>query len=158
MKYFLSDLASHWNLHLTREEHNQRDKEWQKACDDYGKYLQDNAHLFSKSFLNKYRNGGFHDYKIKKIDFDFANSGIKTSLNIIISLEHDGEMYFLISKDVTDFSSSIEIQSLYFVNDYLHGEYYKDDDGLWHHNFLFGEYNEIDITSKKFIFKKHTYY
>ena len=67
-------------------------------------------------------------------------------------------MCFLISKEVTDFSSVVDISNGGLICDYLYGEYFKDDNELWHHNFLFGDYNEINITSRKFIFKKNTYY
>lgn len=157
MKYLLPEYANISSSALTDEERDLKDKRWIQACEEYGEYIRKHADIFSKSFLNKYHNGGFHDYKIKKMDFDFVNNGKKTSLNIIITLEYNDERCFLISKDVTDFFSSIDIENIYFVNDYLYGEYYKDDD-KWHHNFLFGNYNEINITSKKFIFKKNICY
>lgn len=157
MKYFLPEYVDISSPCLTEEERAFKEKQLAEACKKYREYIQKHIDVFSKSFLNKYRNGGFHDYKIKKIDFDFVDIGIKTSLNIIIILENNDERYFLISKDVTDFSSSISIENMYFVNDYLYGEYYKDNE-QWHHNFLFGDYNEINITSKKFIFRKNTCY
>lgn len=154
MKYFLREY-----LVGDFEKEEQREELWEKACEDYEKYRKNNVELFSKAFLNTYHNGGFHDYDIKKVDFDFVDTGRKTVLNIIISLEYHGEMYFLISKEVTNFSSSIDFEENNpFLNDYLYGEYYKDDSGLWHHNFLFGLYYEINITSKKFVFKKNTFY
>lgn len=158
MKYFLPEYVDS-NPYLSQEERDKRDLQWEIACEKYEEYMQNNKDIFSSSFLNVFHNGGFHDYNIKKINFDFVDSGRKTVLNIIISLEHHGEMYFLINKEVTNFSSSIDFEENNpFFNDYLYGEYYKDDSGLWHHNFLFGLYYEINITSKKFIFKKHTYY
>lgn len=159
MKYLLREYAAVGNLFLTPEEREQSEKQWEIACREYGEYIKNNKNIFSKSFLNAYQKDGFHDYNIKNVNLDFADcKNSCKQLNVIISLEHHGKMCFLISKEVTDFSSVVDISNGGLICDYLYGEYFKDDNELWHHNFLFGDYNEINITSRKFIFKKNTYY
>lgn len=156
MKYFLSEYLDIYSPGITNDEIKQKNLKWENSCKEYSKYMQQNAGLFQKSFLNEYRKEGFHDYKIKNIDTKFENYKNKEiKMNIIVHLESKGIDYFLISEDVKNYSSSvnIEIKHSQLINDYLNGEYYRDEHRLWHHNFLFGYYYEINITSKKFILK-----
>lgn len=157
MKYFLPEYLDIYSPDITNEEIEQKNLKWENSCKEYRKYIQKNAGLFQKSFLNEYRKQGFHDYKIKNIHTEFENYKNKEiKMNIIVHLESKGTDYFLISKDVKNYSSSVNIEMKHsqLINDYLNGEYYRDEQRLWHHNFLFGFYFEINITSKKFIFKK----
>ena len=157
MKYFLPEYLDIYSPNISKEEIKQKSLKWENSCKEYSKYIEKNARLFQKSFLNEYHKEGFHDYKIKNIDIKFENYKNKEiKLNIIVHLESKGIDYFLISKDVKSYSSSINIEMKHsqLINYYLNGEYYRDQQRLWHHNFLFGYYFEINITSKKFIFKK----
>lgn len=157
MKYFLSEYLDIYSPNTTKKEIQEKILNFENACKEYKNYMQKNAKLFQKSFLNEYQKCGFHDYKIQNIDISFKNiKNKKTVLNITIHLESKGISYYLISEDVQNYSSSVEIEinNSTLLNDYLNGEYYRDEQRLWHHNFLFGQYYEFNITSKNFIFKK----
>lgn len=157
MKYFSPEYLDIYNSNFTKEEIKEKELQFKNACNMYDNYIQKNEKLFQKSFLYEYHKQGFHDYKIKNIDIRFENHKNKEiKINIIVHLESKGINYFLISKDVKSYSSSIniDIKHSQLINDYLNGEYYRDEQRLWHHNFLFGYYYEVNITSKKFIFKK----
>ena len=141
MNYFLPEYLDDSNKEL-----------WDKACREYNYYMTGNEEIFSKAFLKEYRNGGFHDYRIVRIKSEFTGSG---AVNITVELVHKSSRYLLISKDVTSNSVTINNQDKSILNScYLYGEYYKNDDGAFNHNFLFGNGSECDITSKRFVFKK----
>lgn len=158
MKYFLPEYIDIYCNNFSKKEIEQKELQWQNACKNYDNYIQKNAKLFQKSFLNEFTKDGFHDYKIKNIDLKFENNkNSRTALlNVIVHLESNGTNYLLISKDVKNYTTSInvEIENSSLIENYLNGEFYRDEHRLWHHNFLFGFYYEINITSKKFIFKK----
>ena len=140
MKYFLPEYLDAPNNEL-----------WDKACREYNDYMTENEAIFSKAFLKEYHSGGFHDYRINQIKTEFTDSG---AVNITVELEHNGSKYLLISKDVTSSSVTINNQDKSILNNcYLYGEYYKDADGAFNHNFLFGNGSERDITSKGFVFE-----
>ena len=154
MKYFLPEFDLS-DPNLTREERDFKERQWELACKEYDDYMQKNLKIFSKSFLNEYRNGGFHDYRIVKIDFDFTfDKKKREKLNITICLEHNKKYYYFIHEGVINYNASIEDVCGVFLNGYLYGEYYKDKDKLWHHNFLFGSFYDMNITCKKFIYKE----
>lgn len=154
MKYFLAEYLDISDVALTEKERTSKELLWKNACDRYNDYMQKHINDFSKSFLKTYYNGGFHDYKINKLLFDFE--GQRNKLNLIINLESHGKRYSFIHKDVINYSASLQTDMRLGFNDYLYGEYYKDENKFWHHNFLFGEYYEMNITCKKFIFEVDT--
>ena len=124
------------------------------AYNEYEKYLQKHKRLFSKSFLEEYKKSGFHDYEIQNINFDFENIKRGKALNITICIKHNQEIYHFVHKDVKNCTASLNDLSNLFLSDYLYGEFYKNNDNLWNHNFLFGYDYEINIECKKFVFCK----
>ena len=151
LKYFSLDYLDINVSDLSAEEQEEKHKQWDKACEEYNDYITENEGLFSKAFLKEYRNGGFHDYRILQIKSEFTESG---ALNVAVELAHKGYRYLLISKDVVRSSFSIDNQDKSILSgNYLYGEYYKDKNGFWNHNFMLG-CRECDITAKKFVFKK----
>ncbi len=145
MKYFLPEY-----LNITKE----AEIKWEKACNEYAKYVEEHAKIFTKVFLKEYYNGGFHDYLIRRIDMNFVDKKFKeTILNIIIELEKNDKKYYFVHEEVKSCNmNNNEINNKLF-NFYLYGEYYKDEEGFWNHNFLFTNNSEMNITCKNFIFK-----
>ena len=155
MKYFFPEYLDISNTNISQEERKIKENQWKIACEKYSEYIINNANIFPKSFLKIYKNGGFHDYKIYSINFNFEDDKkYKKRLDIVVNLESSKKTFSLICKDVKSFYSSFEYEKNsicpYY---YLYGEYYKDENRLWHHNFLFGDLYEINITSKDFIFR-----
>lgn len=151
MKYFMKEYLNNSDVEITEDMRNTNLNKWNECCEKYSEYFQNNIDIFSKKFIKAYLNGGFHDYKIKNIDLEYIEAGKK--YNVIINLIYGDKEFHLISKDVINYSAKLDINDKFLLNNYLYGEYYKDDKGLWYHNFLFGDYFEINIVSKKFIFK-----
>lgn len=152
LKYFLTEYLDISSPYMLQEERTKKENQWEIACEKYSEYIKDNENIFSKSFLKIYKNGGFHDYKIDSINFKFEED--KNRLDIVVNLESSKKTFSFICKDVRNFFSSFEYEKDSITpNYYLYGEYYKDENKLWHHNFLFGDLYEINITSKDFIFK-----
>ncbi len=153
MKYYLPEYLDISRADISQTEREEKNRQWEKACDEYEEYLKKHSKYFSKSFLEEYYKCGFHDYEIVKFDLAFDNA--KSTINIVICLKANDNLYVFDHQDVRNYSTTIEHEkNCPFINDYLYGEYYKDDERLWHHNFLFGNYFETNITSKKFVFKK----
>jgi len=151
MKYFIPEYLNISNVEITEKMRNIYLNKWNEGCEEYSKYFQENINIFSKKFIKVYLNGGFHDYKIKNIEIEYIDAGKK--YDVAVNLKHRDKEYHLISKDVMNYSAKFDIKERFLLNHYLYGEYYKDNKGFWHHNFLFGDYFEINIISKKFIFK-----
>lgn len=157
MKYFLPEYyyvlndpkTSNYEKHLVLEKIS-------KANYKYEEYLKKNSKCFPEKFLKHYIKGRFHDYRISNINFDFGSTITKNNFNIIVNLNNHDEYYSVIHKNVTNCNVSINDYSCDFPCDYLYGEFYKDDKNLWHHNFLFAYFYEINITCKKIDFKHYT--
>lgn len=133
-----------------------RDKKWNQGCKKYGNYLNENSHLFKKDFYDAIRMHSFHDFLVKNIEMDtITNPDIgKDKINITIVLVHNDIKCVLKHENVTDISISItDYFNYHFQNEYLYGEYYYDKSNLFHHNFLFANYYEMNITCEKISYK-----
>lgn len=152
MKYFLPEYLKMNNPSLSKEAREEHEREWTLACKRYAKYVNDNKGIFTKSFLNEYFKNGFHDYIIKEISLKYITKSI---WNVEVRLAKDNRLFILESRGVVSYSNkAAEINSSPLNCYYTYGEFFLDDKGLWNHNFLFGDENEVNVVSKRFVFKK----
>lgn len=152
MKYFLSKYIKSYNYFLSSEIQKENEREWELACKRYAEYINHNMGMFSKTFLNEYLKSGFHDFTIKEISLKYI---AKSIWNVEVHLVKENRLYILKSKEVISYSSAIiELNATPLNSDYTYGEFYLDENGLWNHNFLFGDGNEVNLVSKKFVFQK----
>lgn len=133
-----------------------RNKKWNQCCRKYENCLSENSHLFKKDFYDAIKMHSFHDFLLKNIEMDtVTNSDVgKDRINLTIILVHNDIKCLLRHENITDISISItDYFNYHFQNEYLYGEYYYDNSNLFHHNFLFANYYEMNITCKKFSYK-----
>ncbi len=109
MKYYRRELWQKINSEnvLVREE---AEREWAANSKVYKKVFEELAHSLSTDFLSIYdRHGGFHDFEIKNIDFNF----IDKEKSCCIVLVHNATQIRLLMLGLK--KTSIELQISDFV-------------------------------------------
>lgn len=89
----------------------------------------------------------FHDAEI--LEIILKNNNCRYTL--IVVLKYHEKIGQLIHSDVQKYTSLMnELKSKFNIfGGYLYGEIFIGDDGLWHHNFLLNNIDEINIVCKK---------
>lgn len=158
MKYFIPEYYHILNdPNSSNDEKNLALEKISNANYKYEEYLKENRNYFPRNFFKHYTKNRFHDYRINNIKFEFGSTITKKNkFNIIVYLSHHNEDYCIIHKNIINCDVSINDYIRNFPCDYLYGEFYKEDKNLWHHNFLFTYFYEINITCQEIDIKHYT--
>lgn len=157
MKYFTWDLLEQISS-MDRNIADSANQQWEQACMNVGKELDKCKVHFSKRLCTLLEHDFFHDAFIENIEIQTGCKGVDLTIFLIQKRGGDSIYYAgkLVHKDVTDFHCSTHFKCFFSercVGDYLYGEIYKNIDDRITHNFIFGEYGEMNISCKKLIWK-----
>ena len=151
LKRELIEAMSQNDEHLTTESENI----WNENCQKVWKLFLKSKKELPKNLVKILEDGFFHDAIIERIELHEERKKNRVQFDLIITILFRGIQGFLIHKDVTDYNTALKNLSNFYGcgGDYLYGELFKDSDGLWVHNFLCFEYDEINIRCKKIDWK-----
>lgn len=140
------------------DEHQATEAEnvWNENCKEAWKIFLECSKDLPKNLVKILRDGFFHDAIIECIELHEERKKTQVQFDLIITILYRDIQGLLIHKDVSDYCAALKNLSNFYGcgGDYLYGELFKDSDGLWVHNFLCFDYDEINIRCKKIDWKR----
>lgn len=148
MKYFNEE---YYKLDTNEEGNRIRSIQCKKYWDEFDSC----AHRLPKSFVKYYKQHGFHDDILEKLEVVKRRTKGKKVIDIITQFRAGKQLYEICYNDVVKFETSLNVEEYCEIGDYLDGEILPVDDKYMSHEFGFYDYeSEILIHFRKLQFRK----
>ena len=113
------------------------------------------AYRLPKSFVRYYKQHGFHDDILEKMEIVKRRTKRDTELDIITQFRSGKQLYEIRYDDVIKFETSLDLRQYCEIGDYLNGEILPVNDDYMSHEFGFFNYpNKIIIHFRRLKFRE----
>ena len=147
MKYFTEEF---YNLSTDKEGNRIRSIQCKKYWDEF----ESCTDRLPKAFVKYYKQHGFHDNILEKLEILKQRSKKKTRIDIVTQFHAGDLLYEIYYCDVVKFETSLDLEQYFEIGDYLNGEILPVNDSYLSHEFGFDNYpNKILIVFKRLKFK-----